>query len=299
MMSRALEQSADAVVITDVKGDIVYVNPAFEDITGYTKGEALGKKTNILKSGLQDENFYRAMWKSITSGLPFTDVFINRRKDGELYFETKTITPVYSNGGDLTHFVSTGKDITNRLKAKERLERLLHYDAVTGLANRILLEDRLNQAILQARRQGSMLGVVCMGLELSELLGGVHKKLLGERLLKKVADRLVESLDMNTTIARVRSDEFVILLKHLDNHDDVEKVVKSLMLAFSEPVVSEGYELFLSPAIGITLYPEDGVEGEVLIEHANMAMKHARHHGQNSYRFYHKSMLSKPKSYSN
>ncbi len=103
---------------------------------------------------------------------------------------------------------------------------------------------------------------------------------------------------MNTTIARVRSDEFVILLKHLDNHDDVEKVVKSLMLAFSEPVVSEGYELFLSPAIGITLYPEDGVEGEVLIEHANTAMKHARHHGQNSYRFYHKSMLSKPKSYS-
>ena len=298
MMSRALEQSADAVVITDEKGIIVYVNPAFEEITGYTRDDALGKKASLLKSGLQDEHFYRALWKSITSGLPFTDIFVNRRKDGELFFEAKTITPVYSSEGELTHFVSTGKDITNRLKTKERLERLLHYDAVTGLANRVLLQDRLNQAILQAKRHGSILGVACVGLELSGLLGEVQQKAQGERLLKKVAQRLVESLDRNTTVARLHADEFVILLKHLDSHEDFEVVAKSLVLAFSEPVAAEGYELFLSPAIGITLYPDDGAEGEVLIEHANLAMKHARHHGQNSYRFYHKSMLSKPKSYS-
>ncbi len=298
MMSRALEQSADAVVITDEKGIIVYVNPAFEEITGYTRDDAIGKKTSLLKSGLQDEHFYRTLWKSITNGLPFTDIFVNRRKDGELFFEAKTITPVYSSEGELTHFVSTGKDITNRLKTKERLERLLHYDAVTGLANRVLLQDRLNQAILQAKRHGSILGVACVGLELSGLLGEVQQKAQGERLLKKVAQRLVESLDRNTTVARLHADEFVILLKHLDSHEDFEVVAKSLVLAFSEPVVAEGYELFLSPAIGITLYPDDGAEGEVLIEHANLAMKHARHHGQNSYRFYHKSMLSKPKSYS-
>lgn len=298
MMSRALEQSADAVLITDQTGSIVYVNAAFEDITGYSKEEALGKKTSLLKSGLQDETFYRSVWKSITSGFPFTDIFINRRKDGELYFEAKTITPVYSNEGELTHFVSTGKDITNRLKTKERLERLLHYDAVTGLANRILLQDRLNQAILQAKRQGSTLGVVCVGLELSELLGEVQQKVLGERLLKKVAQRLVESLDVNTTVARLGADEFVILLKNLESYSDFEALAKSLLVAFSEPVVTEGYELFLSPAIGITLYPDDGAEGEVLIEHANLAMKHARIHGHNSYQFYNKNMLSKPKSFS-
>jgi PAS domain S-box-containing protein/diguanylate cyclase (GGDEF)-like protein len=298
MLSRALEHSADAVVITDVQGDIVYVNTAFEDITGYTKDEVLGKKTSVLKSGLQDEAFYRSLWKSITSGLPFTDIFINRRKDGELYFEAKTISPVYSSEGDLTHFVSTGKNITTRLKAKERLERLLHYDAVTGLANRVLLLDRLNQALLQSRRNGSMLGVVCVGLELSDLLGEVQKRLQGERLQRKVAQRLVDALDPNTTVARISDDEFVILLKHHDRHDDFEAVAKSLIVAFSEPVVAEGYELFLSPAIGITLYPDDGAEGEVLIEQANLAMKHARHHNQNSYQFYNKSMSPKAKSYS-
>jgi PAS domain S-box-containing protein/diguanylate cyclase (GGDEF)-like protein len=298
MMSRALEQSADTVVITDEQGEIVYVNAAFEEITGYRKDEVIGKNTNILKSGLQEEKFYHSLWKSITGGLPFTDIFINRRKDGELYFEAKTVSPVYSNKGDLTHFVSTGKDITSRLKAKERLERLLHYDAVTGLANRVLLQDRLNQAILQARRHGSMLGVVCVSLELTELLGEVRKRLQGERLLKKVAQRLIAALDLNTTVARFSADEFVILLKHLDKQGDFEEVAKALVMAFSDPVVAEGYELFLSPAIGITLYPDDGAEGEVLIEHANLAMKHARHYGQSSYQFYNKSMLSKQKSFS-
>lgn len=298
MMSRALEQSADAVVITNDMGEIVYVNPAFEDITGYSKEEALGKKANLLKSGMQDEDFYRSMWKSITSGLPFTDIFINRRKDGELYFEAKTITPVFSVGGVLTHFVSTGKDITNRLKEKERLERLLHYDAVTGLANRVLLQDRLNQAILQARRQGSMLGIVCVGLEFSELLGKAQEKVLGERLLKKAAQRLVDTLERNTTIARIRADEFVILLKHLHNHEDFETVAKSLLSAFSEPVAAEGYELFLSPAIGIALYSDDGVEGEELIAQANLAMNHAHRHGHSRYEFYHKELAAKPKSLS-
>ncbi len=298
MMSRALEQSADAVVITDEQGDIVYVNPAFEEITGYSKEESLGRKTNLLKSGMQDDEFYRSMWKSITSGLPFTDIFINRRKDGELYFEAKTITPVFSIEGVLTHFVSTGKDITNRLKEKERLEMLLHYDAVTGLANRLLLQDRLNQSILQARLHGSTLGIVSVGLEFSELLGTAQEKVLGERLLKKVAQRLVDSLELNTTIARIRSDEFVILLKHLQNHEDFEVVAKSLLEAFSEPVVADGYELFLSPAIGITLYPEDQVEGEELIAHASLAMKNARHQGQGSYRFYHKTMANKQHSLS-
>ncbi len=298
MMSRALEQSADAVVITDEKGSIVYVNAAFEEITGYSKEDALGKKTNMLKSGMQDEQFYRTLWKSITSGLPYTDIFINRRKDGELYYEAKTITPVFSAEGVLTHFVSTGKDITNRLKEKERLERLLHYDAVTGLANRVLLQDRLNQAVLQSRHHGSPLAVVCIGLEFSELLSDAREKVLGERLLKKAAQRLVGALEVNTTVARIRADEFVILLKHLHHHEEFEAVAKSLLQAFTEPVIADGYELFLSPVIGIALYPEDGAGGEELLEHANLAMKHAHQQGHNNYRFYCKEMSTRPKSLS-
>jgi len=296
MMSRALEQSADTVIITDDKGVIVYVNPAFEDITGYHKDEVLGQYPSLLKSGLQDESFYAQMWKCITNGLPFTDVFINRRKDGDLYFEAKTITPVLSSSGGVTHYVSTGKDITQRLKTRERFYKLLHYDAVTGLASNILLQDRLNQAIMQASRHNWGLGVVCVGLELSELLGAVKGTEQNERLLRSVGQRLMECVDSSTTVARVDSNEFVILLKNVESHEGFEQIAKELVLAFSEPVVSAGYELYLSPSIGISLYPQDGAEAEALIEHAELAMKHARRRGQNNYLFYQGDMLTKPKS---
>jgi len=296
MMSRALEQSADAVIITDEKGMIVYVNPAFEDITGYNKEEMLGKYPSILKSGLQDEGFYAQMWQCISNGLSFTDVFINRRKDGELYFEAKTITPVFSSNGGVTHYVSTGKDITQRLKTRERLHKLLHYDAVTGLASKILLQDRLNQSLMHAGRHRSRLGVVCVGLELSELLGAVKGSVQNEQLLRSVGQRLRDRLDSSTTVARVDNDEFVILLRNVESQEGFEQIAKELVLAFSEPVVASGYELFLSPSIGISLYPQDGAEAEMLLEHAELAMKLARRRGQNNYLFYQGDMLSKPKS---
>lgn len=296
MMSRALEQSADAVIITDNKGVIVYVNAAFEDITGYEKEEVLGRYPSLLKSGLQDDSFYRQLWQSISSGIPFTDIFINRRKDGELYYEAKTITPVYSTCGGVTHYVSTGKDITQRLKSRERLHKLLHYDVVTGLANKILLQDRLSQTILQANRRGFGLGVVCVGLELADFLGDVQSKIHVERLLRSVARRLMDFLDNSTTVARVDNDEFMILVKNIEDHNCIEQVAKELVVAFSEPIMAEGYELFLSPSIGISLYPQDGNESEMLIKHAELAMKHARDTGHDNYLFYCSDMVRKPRT---
>jgi len=296
MMSRALEQSADAVIITDEQGVIVYVNAACEDISGYEKEEVIGQNPSMLKSGLQDDSFYAQMWRCITNGLPFTDIFINRRKDGELYFEAKTITPVLSSNGGVTHYVSTGKDITQRLKTRERFHKLLHYDAVTGLATKILLHDRLNQAIMHASHHQSGLGVICVGLELSELLGSVNGRVEVERLLRNVAQRLIDRLDSNTTVARVDNDEFIILLKNINSQEGFERVAKELVLAFSEPVVEGGYELFLSPSIGISIYPQDGAESEVLIEHAELAMKHAYRQGHNNYLFYQGDMIRKSKS---
>lgn len=296
MMSRALEQSADAVIITNEKGKIVYVNAACEDISGYEKEEVIDQYPSLFKSGLQDDSFYAQMWRCITNGLPFTDIFINRRKDGELYFEAKTITPVLSSNGGVTHYVSTGKDITQRLKTRERFHKLLHYDAVTGLATKILLNDRLNRAIMHASHHHSGLGVICVGLELSELLGAVNGRVEVERLLRSVAQRLIERLDADTTVARVDNDEFIILLKNINDQEGFERVAKELVLAFSEPVVDGGYELFLSPSIGISIYPQDGAEAEVLIEHAELAMKQAYRQGHNNYLFYQGEMVRKSKS---
>lgn len=285
MMSRALEQSADAVMITDAGGNIVYVNATFEEVSGYSKEEVLGCNPSFLKSGFQEEGFYDQVWKNLLSGIPFTDIFINRRKDGELYYEAKTITPVRGSNGELTHFVSTGKDITQRLKTRERLQKLVHYDTVTGLANRALLQERLGQAILQADRSGSAFGVMCLGLELGELLGEVQQHKQVEKLLRQVAQRLIDCFGDDTTIARAGEDQFVALLKGVSGHEELEEQVKQLILAFAEPVRADGYELFVTPSIGLTLYPDDGVEGEVLLEHAELAMKHARG-SEGAYLFY-------------
>lgn len=295
MLSRALEQSADAVMITDVQGRIVYVNGAFEELSGYRKEEILGLNPSFLKSGFQDEAFYSLLWQNIANGISFTDIFINRRKDGELYYEAKTITPVRGSNGELTHFVSTGKDITDRLKTRQRLEKLVHYDAVTGLANRVLLQERMEQAIIQAKYQDSAIGVMCVALEVSGLLGGVRKKKLSEKLLYGAAQRLTEKMPANVTAARLGTNEFVLLLKDVSGQKELERVAKALVLAFGEPVIFDGYELYLTPAVGISLFPGDGIDSDTLIKNAETAMHHVSRHEQRGYGFYHGGMESRPK----
>jgi PAS domain S-box-containing protein/diguanylate cyclase (GGDEF)-like protein len=286
MMAWALEQSADAVMITDTSGTILYVNAAFEETTGYRAEEVLGNNPAILKSGFHERKFYEAVWKSLTTGLPFTDIFINRRKDGELYYEAKTITPVTGANGELTHYVSTGKDITERLKTRQQLHKLTHFDAVTGLANRNLLLERLEQAIINARCQHTTFGVMSVGLDLPDLLGDIRQKSLVEHLLRLVAQRLTESLRPSATVARLENDEFVVLIKGEDAVKSIESIATDLMAAFNKPLCANGYELFLSPCIGITLYPSDGTDSEALLHHAEQAMHKARFQGHAAYAFY-------------
>ncbi len=286
MMAWALEQSADSVMITDTDGVIQFVNAAFEEVTGYSAEEVIGKMPDILKSGFHDSKFYKSMWRSLVGGLPFTDVFINRRKDGELYYEAKTITPVRGVNGELTHYVSTGKDITERLKTRQQLHKLAHFDTVTGLANRNLLLERLEQAIIHARCQNAAFGVMSVGLDLTDLLGDIQQKSLAEHLLRLIAKRMTDSLKPSSTVAKLENDEFIVLLKGLNAVSDIESVAKGLMEAFDKPLCANGYELFLTPCIGISLFPNDGNDSETLLRNAEQAMHKARFQGHAAYAFY-------------
>ncbi|MCW8919233.1 MAG: PAS domain S-box protein [Gammaproteobacteria bacterium] len=295
-MIHALAQTADAVMITDVAGVIIYVNPAFEKLTGYQLGEVVGQTPAILKSGLQDESFYRALWANLSNGLPSTDIFINRRKSGELYYEAKTITPIYDAEGGVSHFVATGKDITDRLKTRERLHRIVNYDAITGLANRVLLQERLGQAILQCRRHARGFGLLCIGLNLKELLGEGYDNRLMEQLLRQVAQRLSGAVDLHDTVARMGGGEFMILHKDHDHaHEALEMLAGEIVAAFATPICFAGYELFLTPAIGISLFPDDAGEVELLLEHARVAMGHVHRCECGHYCFYQAAMLEQPK----
>ncbi len=272
MLSRALEQSADAVMISDPGGIIEYVNEAFEKITGFCKEDAIGQPVSILKSGMQNRSFYEKMWKNLNEGLPFSDIFINRKKDGSIYFEAKTIAPVRDENGDVTHFISTGKDITERIKAKDRLHQIIHYDSVTGVANRVLLTERIERAIIQSDVLNNQFALLRIGFTLSDLLSGLHVNQLFEKMMAQIANRLESHISPQSTVARIGHEEFAILLVDIDQPALAMEKGAEIIASFNDAVMTQGYELIVVPRIGISIYPEDGDGVESLLLNAKLAL---------------------------
>ncbi len=535
-LSSAIEQTADSVVITDREGVIEYVNPAFERTTGYTRAEVIGKKPSLVKSGRHEPEFYQRLWQTILQGQPFREVFINRAKHGALYHEEKTITPIKDERGTITHFVSTGKDITARIQseqetrrmqhfldsvienlpnmlfvkdaqtlrfvrfnraaeellgytrgemlgkgdhdffpkaeadffttldrevlntgelmdiplerihtrhrgerwlhtrkipildeagrplyllgisddvterkqtedraarlgrilerssneiyvfdadtlkfiqvnegarknlgytleelhnltpvdltpaftpeqfqelieplrsgdeetlsfdtvhkrrdgsrypvevhlqlsaaetppvfvaviqdiserqqAQERLNYLAYYDALTGLPNRLLLLDRLKQAMIESERHERLASVLFLDLDRFKLVNDTLGHEAGDVLLKNVAGRLTGCVRLGDTVARLGGDEFTIVLANVAHVDDAGRVARKIIDVFAAPFLIAGQELFVSPSIGITLYPFDDIDAEALLKNADVAMYHAKDSGRNTFRFF-------------
>jgi len=288
-MIRALEQTADAVLIANAQGQIEYVNLAFERITGYRREEVIGRNPRLLKSGLQDERFYNRMWESMRSGLAYTDVFINRRKNGDLYYDEQTITPVRNAEGEMTHFVSTGKDITERLRREQRLHSIVHYDAVTNLPNRILFAERLREAVRSAKRKQSMAGLLRLKVEIFELLGEGQRQ-LAEQFVARVAERLREHFPERITVACLGGEEFAIIYRDVGDAHSMDMAAQEVIGLFQEPISWEGYTLFVTTNVGISLYPRDGEGPEELVQCAEIAMQQAHAHGPNDYLFFNPTM---------
>jgi diguanylate cyclase (GGDEF)-like protein/PAS domain S-box-containing protein len=289
-LSSAVEQTADAVVITDPEGNIEYVNEAFSGITGFSREEVIGRSTRILKSGRHDDEFYAQLWKSLMQGHSFQDVFINRRKDGSLYYEEKSITPLKDDKGVMSHFISTGKDITEQMQTRERLHHLSHHDALTGLPNRGLFMDRLGQAISRARWNRRVVAVLFIDLDrfknINETLGFKY----GDSVLQAVAARLNQSVREGDTVARLGDDEFAIVLEDIHQKEDIPVIVEEIIKSLSQVHMLKGHEVFVTTSIGISLYPSDGNDAQTLIQNADVAIHHAKESGSNNYRFYESEM---------
>lgn len=289
-LSRAIEQAADAVMITDRQGTIEYVNPAFTAITGYTSEDALGRGPNIKKSGKQGQTFYSQLWDTILSGEIFSDVFINRRKDGGLYYEEQTITPLRDNEGQITHFVSTGRDISERMAIQERLQHMAHHDALTELPNRTLFIDRLKQALARARWHERLVAVMFLDLDRFKQINDSLGHEIGDRLLGEFARRIETNLREGDTVARFGGDEFVILLNDLADAKDIGEVAEKTLAIFDEAFTIAGRELTITASIGISVFPHDGEESQVLMQNADTAMYRAKESGKNNYQFYSREM---------
>ena len=292
-LSRALERTGDAVIITDRFGVIEYVNPAFEAMSGYSSQEALGNNPNIIKSGKHDAGFYKQLWATLLSGEDFRDVIINRKKDGTIYYEEKTISPLRDDEGKISHYVATGKDITDRIQTQEKLHHLAHHDVLTGLPNRILFIERLTQGILHARRHGYALAVMFLDMDRFKVINDSLGHDTGDQLLQEFGRRLVACVRSSDTVARLGGDEFTILLEDMADPDNVATVAGKVINALSTPFVLDGRELFVTTSIGVSVFPGDGDDVRSMLKNADTAMYRAKELGRNNYQFYSADMSSR------
>lgn len=292
-LSGALEQTADSVIITDQKGIIEYINPAFEKITGFSKSDAIGMTPSIVKSGKHDRQFYNVLWETIEKGEVYEDILINCKKTGELYYEEKTITPLKNKDGKITHYISTGKDVTERMQTQERLHYLAYHDVLTGLANRALFTERLEHAITRSRDAEDHLAILFLDIDRFKNINDTLGHNLGDDLLKILATKLTGCLREGDTIARFGGDEFAILLEDISSEDDTSPIAKKVLEALSEPITINEHELFETVSIGISLYPADGNDATVLLKNADTAMYRAKDMGRNNYQFYSADMSSR------
>lgn len=292
-LSRAVENTSDSVVITDAEGVIEYANPAFERMTGYAQKEILGGKPGIVKSGRQGEAFYRRLWETLRRGGTFNEVFVNRRKSGELYYEEKTITPIKDGDGRITHFVATGRDITQRMQVQERLEHLAHHDALTSLPNRTLFHDRLRQVLAHSRRRSVRAGVVFLDLDEFKDVNDRFGHDCGDRLLQSLATRLRAAVREGDTVARFGGDEFAVLLDEIVTDRDIVAIADKLLRSTAEPHVIDGREIVITASLGVSVFPNDADDANTLLKHADIAMYRAKELGKNTHQFYSPDMSAK------
>ncbi|GKT11415.1 MAG: hypothetical protein ISEC1_P0379 [Thiomicrorhabdus sp.] len=289
-LSSALQQTGDAVAITDQNGVIEYVNAAFERITGYDNEAILGQNLNLLHSDKHPEEFYTDLWDTISSGKVFSDIFINLKRDGTLYYEEKTISPLKDDSGNITHYISSGRDISERMEIQERLQYLAHHDVLTDLPNRALFFDRLEQSIFHATRNKTILSVMFLDLDRFKIINDTLGHDTGDLVLKKVAKRLRKVLRASDTIARLGGDEFAILFENIDDLDSTKTIALNLVNTLSKPIITGQHELHVTTSIGISSFPTDGYDANSLLKNADIAMYQAKNLGKNTFQFYHKEM---------
>jgi len=274
----------EGIMITDADGNIVDVNDTFTRITGYSRAEAVGQNPRILKSGRQTRDHYTAMWRSLLEDGYWVGEAWNRRKDGEVYAELLTVGAVRDTENNVLNYVALFTDITPMKEQQQQLERIAHFDALTGLPNRVLLADRLQQALAHNQRRKLSLAVVYLDLDGFKAVNDNHGHDVGDELLITVSHRMRTALREGDTLARIGGDEFVAVLADLDRPDDCEPLLERLMQAAAEPVRVGDARLQVSASIGFALSPQQGLDADLLLRQADQAMYQAKQAGKNRYR---------------
>lgn len=286
IIASVFDNSQEAILITDANNVIIDVNPAFTHITGYAREEVLTCNPKLLSSGRQDKAFYAAMWKSLKQEKAWRGEIWNRRKSGEIYAELLSIAVICDGDGRVQRYVGVFSDISHIKAHEAELSRVAHYDALTGIPNRVLLADRMKQAIAQTDREQNMLAVCYLDLDGFKTINDTMGHDAGDRILVEVSRRIEGTIrNGRDTVARLGGDEFVVLLR-LEQGDEWVTTLERLLAVIAQPVTIKDNPHTLSASIGVSIYPLDDENSDTLLRHADQAMYIAKQSGKNRFYIY-------------
>ncbi|WP_052452293.1 sensor domain-containing phosphodiesterase [Noviherbaspirillum autotrophicum] len=286
LKNRAIQASVNAIIITDLEGNIEYANPAFENITGYSVTEAVGCNCRFLQGNDRAQAGVARLRNAIRQREESSVLLRNYRKDGRLFWNDVHIAPVRGPDGEVTHFVGVLNDISDIKHYEAELERQANFDTLTELVNRNVLKDRMRQAIATAQRERTFVTVGFIDLDNFKFINDSLGHNIGDELLKRVADRLVRCLRGQDTIARYGGDEFAFVLVGQKDEKSVAALMERVLKTIDRPFNVDGHKFFISCSIGVSFYPRDGLDPDTLMKNADAAMYRAKEKGRNNFQFY-------------
>ena len=284
------QNSSQGMAVTDDMGNIITINPAFTEITGYSLDEVFGKNPRILSSGRQDDLFYDRLWRNLLNTGTWQGELWNRRKNGEIYAEWLTINTIFNEKGSVHRRVALFSDITKIKESEELIWQQANFDPLTELPNRRMFHDRLKQEIKQSRRSGKRLALMFIDLDHFKEVNDTLGHSMGDLLLKEAALRLGKCIRETDTVARLGGDEFTIILSGFDDSKVINRIAESILIKLVEPFQLGVETAYISASIGITLYPDDANNIEDLLKNADQAMYAAKAQGRNRCNYFTASM---------
>jgi diguanylate cyclase (GGDEF)-like protein/PAS domain S-box-containing protein len=287
LSASVFKNAGEAIMITNLDGIISDVNDTFTKITGYSKEEIIGKKTNILNSGKQDKEYYKNMWEILNNLGSWSGELWDKKKDGELFIGSLIINAVYDNQGNPSHFVALLSDITAIKEYEDSLKNIAHFDQLTKLPNRVLLADRIENKMIHTKRHKQHLGVIFLDLDEFKEINDTYGHHIGDKVLIYLAKEMKEALREVDTLARIGGDEFVAVLSELDEISDALPIILRLLEAASKEIEIDNIKIKVSASLGVTFYPQNQiVNADLLLRQADQAMYQAKLSGKNRYHFF-------------
>jgi diguanylate cyclase (GGDEF)-like protein/PAS domain S-box-containing protein len=284
---QVLDNIAEAVLLTDARGVIDWVNPSFERLTGYAAREAFGQSAAMLKSERHEEHFYSNAWEHLRQTGAWQGEAWGRRRDGEALPLRVSVTRIRDQREESTRYVAIFQDASEEKRVERRIEFLATHDPLTGLPNRTLFWDELHGALLRGKRERTGVAVFFIDLDEFKRTNDTLGHLAGDAVLHAAAHRLRGALRDTDLIGRLGGDEFAVAIEHIDGQDEVEPIADKVLRSLAQPLkLPEGDELTITASMGISLYPRDGTDVETLLKHSDVAMYRAKAQGRNCFRFF-------------